>query len=687
MTLIVNTFYSNKEVFLRELVSNASDAIDKIRHASLTNHSVLDSEPSLRIDIIPDKENKTLTIRDTGIGMTKSDLVNNLGTIARSGTKNFMQQLEQGGDFSLIGQFGVGFYSAYLAADRVTVVTKHNDDIQYIWESSGGGHFTIRPDTEGAPLGRGTKIILHLKEDQQENLLKEQTIRDLIKKHSQFIQYDINLYVTKEVEKEVEDEAEPKAEGEDEVEDADETAGKKHKVKETVSEFELLNTTKPIWLRKESEVTKEEYAEFYKAISNDWTDHLAVKHFSAEGQLEFKALLFVPRHAPPELFDGKKKKNNIKLYVRRVFIMDNCEELIPEWLNFLRGLVDSEDLPLNISRETLQQSHVLKLIRKRLVVKAIDLFHEIAANKADYKEFYEAFSKNLKYGVHEDSNNRQRLAELLRFYSTKSGEETTSLVEYVSRMKEGQKGIYYITGESKKAVERSPFVEGLRARGYEVLFMVDPIDEYAMQQLKDFTAEKDGPAHKFICITRENTDLDLTDEEKQTMEDEKKANEELCKVIKSTLDKKIDKAVVSKRIVESPVCIVTGDFGWSANMERIMKAQALPHASMAAYMISKRTLEINPSHPIIIELRKRIEANPNDRTVKDSIWLLFDAAVLTSGFTLEDPSDFAARIFRMMTFGLRIPTSGEAESEAPTVTDDLPPLEKTELTGDLGSLD
>lgn len=642
LSLIINTFYTNKDVFLRELISNASDALDKIRYQSITNSALLGDEPNFEIRISFDQQNKCLIIQDTGIGMTKQDLINNLGTIAKSGTKAFLESLTAGADISMIGQFGVGFYSAYLVADKVTVISKSNDDKQHRWESVAGGSFSVSEDSS-MELKRGTALILHLKDDMTK-YLDEKEITGLIRTHNQFIDFPIYLETkkTREIQKEV---------TEENSELDSEKPEESKKETETYNEWEHVNQSKPIWTRNPSDVTSEEYNSFYKSICGDYEDPLDVSHFSVEGQIEFKGLLFIPARAPSDMFDSSTKKmTNIKLYVRKIFISDNSDDLIPEYLSFIKGVIDSEDLPLNISRETLQQNKVMKILKKNIVKKSFDLINKLSDDDEKYTKFYEQFSKNLKLGIHEDAANREKLAKLLRYESSKSDSILTSFEDYISRMHETQKSIYYITGESKKAIINSPFLEKLRKKDIEVLYMVDPIDEYVIQQLREYNGKE------LVCITKENLNIGDDADEKESFETLKKDFENVCTHIKSILGDEVEKVVVSNRLDNYPCVITTSTYGWTANMQRIMKAQALKSVDGMSAMMNKKTLEINPYNNIIKSIKMKLDdpENSSSRTLSDLVHLLYDVTLQSSGFTLDDPSTFSNRILKLINLGLGI---------------------------------
>jgi molecular chaperone HtpG len=674
LSLIINTFYSNKEVFLRELVSNASDAIDKVRYLSLTNPEVLGEDNDFKIKIIPDKESNTLTIWDNGIGMTKEDVIKNLGTIAHSGTRAFMEAIQAGNqpDVSLIGQFGVGFYSAFLVAHKVKVITKHNDDEQYVWESNAGGSFTLRQDSSD-PIPRGTKIILELKEDQKE-YTEDSRIRGIIKKHSEFCSFPImNLEEHEEEIPEEPKEDTPKEDAPkedtsndevtvDDVESEDENTSKPPPAPKTrkVKSFVQLNTQPPIWLRKPEEVTNEEHATFYKSISNDWDDHLAVKHFSVDGQVQFKSVLYVPKRAPFDMFNMEKKHNNIKLYVKKVLITDDSETMLPDYMSFVKGVVDSDDLPLNVSREMLQQNSIMKVIKNNLVKKVIEMINDLATSEKDedkgkYATFYESFNKNIKLGIHEDKKNSKKLVELVRYYSSKSEETPTSLRNYVTRMKEGQKKIYYVTGESIKSVRNSPFIEKLKKKGFEVLYMVDPIDEYMVQALREYDDKE------LVCCSKEGLELEQSEEEKKQSEELAKEWEPVCNKIKNTLESRVQSVKLSERLADNPCVLVTDRYGWSANMERIMKAQALRNTNdMMGTMGSRKIMEINPDHVIMQEIKKRCD---EDKNVKDIIEMLYNTVLLDSGFSLDEPSKYAQQIYKLINLGL----TGNTDEDIPEV--------------------
>jgi len=673
LSLIINAFYSNRDVALRELISNASDSMDKARITSLQAGKVV-SEDNMAVHLIANKEAGTLTIRDDGIGMTRQELIDNLGTIARSGTKAFMEALaSKQADSSLVGQFGVGFYSAYLIADRVTVISKSEGDDAYKWESNAGGTFTVAP--VDATTEHGTSIILHLKEDASE-FLEETKVREVVTKHSSFIGFPIYLEVNREIEVDATEEVEAQEAEPDEakdsdvlVEDADiaKDEGSKTipKIKKHIKEWDHINKQKPIWLRTPEEVTAEEHNAFYKTISSDWQDPISHKHFKTEGSVEFRGLLYAPRRAPFDMFnaaDGKRR--NLKLYVRRVFITDDCNELVPEWLSFIKGIVDSDDLPLNVSREMLQQSRMMKIIQKNVVKKAIEMFIDLAEDRPDdFKAFYDAFAKNIKLGVYDGHDSyKEKLVSLLRFHSTNDPDSLTSLLDYTTRAKEDQKRIYYITGESVAAVKTSPFLDKLKAKGYEVLFLTEAIDEYMMQRLKEYKpigADSEVEPFTFTCITKEGAlfdEVEDNDEAKVAKEAHVKSYEPLCAKMMEILKDKVEKVVVSDRLADAPGALVTGTYGWSANMERIMKAQALQNSETFFHMKSKKTLEINPDHKLI-KAFKKMEAEKTERDVKAFQNIcdgFYDATLLQSGFALDDPAKFVGRFFKLMEAGLSL---------------------------------
>ncbi|XP_017261637.1 endoplasmin [Kryptolebias marmoratus] len=674
MKLIINSLYKNKEIYLRELISNASDALDKIRLLSLTNEEVLSTNEELTIKIKSDKEKNMLHITDTGIGMTKEELVKNLGTIAKSGTSEFLNKMtemqsEGQSTSELIGQFGVGFYSAFLVADKVIVTSKHNNDTQHIWESD-SNQFSVIEDPRGDTLGRGTTITLVLKEEASD-FLELETIKNLVRKYSQFINFPIYVWASKTetVEEPIEEDAEepekktPEDEAEvEEEEEEDKDKPKTKKVEKTVWDWELMNDIKPIWQRPAKEVEEDEYKAFYKTFSKDNDDPIAHIHFTAEGEVTFKSILFVPTSAPRGLFDeyGSKKNDYIKLFVRRVFITDDFNDMMPKYLNFVKGVVDSDDLPLNVSRETLQQHKLLKVIRKKLVRKTLDMIKKIAEEQYNEK-FWKEFGTNIKLGVIEDHSNRTRLAKLLRFQTSHSETTLASLEQYVERMKEKQDKIYFMAGTSKKEAESSPFVERLLKKGYEVIYLTEPVDEYCIQALPEFDGKR------FQNVAKEGVKFDESEKAKEKREAQEKEFEPLTTWLKDkALKDKIEKAVLSQRLTDSPCALVASQYGWSGNMERIMKAQAYQTGkdiSTNYYASQKKTLEINPKHPLVKQMLNRVNADAEDQTASDLAVVLFETATLRSGYQLADTKAYGDRIERMLRLSMNVPLDEQVEEE------------------------
>ncbi|XP_022758931.1 heat shock protein 90-6, mitochondrial-like isoform X2 [Durio zibethinus] len=649
MDLIVNSLYSNKEVFLRELISNASDALDKLRYLSVTDPQLLKDAVDLNIRIQTDKDNGIITITDSGIGMTRQELVDCLGTIAQSGTAKFLKAVKEskdaGTDNNLIGQFGVGFYSAFLVSDKVVVSTKSpKSDRQYVWEGeANASSFTIREETNPENLiPRGTRLTLYLKHDEK-GFAHPERIQKLVKNYSQFVSFPIYTWQEKGITKEVEVDEDP-VEANEANQDEKVEKKKTKKVVERFWDWELANETQPIWLRNPKEVTTEEYNEFYKKTFNEYSDPLASSHFTTEGEVEFRSVLYVPAVSPmgrDDIINSKTK--NIRLYVKRVFISDDFDgELFPRYLSFVKGVVDSNDLPLNVSREILQESRIVRIMRKRLVRKAFDMILGISLseNKGDYETFWENFGKHLKLGCIEDRENHKRLAPLLRFFSSQSEDEMISLDEYVENMKPEQKDIYYIAADSVSSARNAPFLERLLEKDLEVLYLVDPIDEVAIQNLKSYKEKN------FVDISKEDLDLGDKNEEKENVI--KEAFGKTCDWIKKRLGEKVANVQISNRLSSSPCVLVSGKFGWSANMERLMKAQTVGDTSTLEFMKGRRVFEINPEHPIIGELNAAFKSNPDDEDALRAIDLLYDAALVSSGYTPDNPAQLSGKIYEMM---------------------------------------
>jgi heat shock protein beta len=716
LDIIINSLYSQKEIFLREAISNASDALDKLRFLSIADPSMLGNEPELSIKIEVNPADETIVITDTGLGMTKNDLVNNLGTIARSGTTQFLEAIAKDKNLNLIGQFGVGFYSYFLVADKVTVVSKNNADDQYIWESTAGSTFFIKKDTEGPFLNRGTKITLHLKKEAKEflDINKEKA---LIRKYSEFINFPIYLFTSKEITREIEEEkpaetpeTKPEEEKKDDNLEIEEDVDKpvldekkeKKTVKETVWDWEKINDAKALWLRPIEEIEDEEYKKFYKAYTKDSQDPMSWMHFRAEGEIEFTALLYIPKNAPMDFMEPEKdeKASNMKLYVRRVLISENFKDLLPKYLSFVKGVVDSDDLPLNVSRESLQQMRTIKTIKKKLTKKVLDRLEKYAKEKIDeekvdesqdmseaekaelkernekkrketremYDKFWKEFGRSIKLGIVEDVANRNKLAELLRVYST-NGDSLISLEEYLNRAKSGQKDIFYLGGENRQHMKNSPLVKGIAKRGYEVLLLDDAIDEYCIQTLAKYKEKN------LVNIAKSGFELPLDDDEKDKVQKLKRYYQPLTDWLQKVLAESVQKISVSTNLVNDPMVVLSSEYGYSANFEKIAKAQAAAYKDERLNMFEnmKRNVEINPYHPFIKELLDRVKSNPDSET-EESVKLMFEIAMLNSGYNVKDPAKFTERFYRVMGDSLGL------SRDVDTVSIDLEELDDNKST-------
>ncbi len=620
LNLIINSLYSNKEIFLRELISNSSDAIDKLRFKAQTDEAILGNDGEFRIKIERDAVKNTLTVEDNGIGMTYDEVLENIGTIAKSGTNDFLEAMkllnkEDTLTPELIGQFGVGFYSSFIVADKITLLTKSaNGDPAVRWESHGDGEFTI---TEAEKSGRGTTITLELKKKEEDDpdFTDEWTIRNIVKQHSDFVAYPIVMDVEKD---------EPIPENEQLKDKDDKPIGETTR---KVIKEETLNSMQAIWTKNKADVTDKEHEEFYQHISHDWNPPLEKLHLKLEGTIEYTALLYLPTKAPFDIF-SPESKHGVRLYCKRVFIMDDCKELMPEYFRFVKGVVDTPDLNLNVSREILQQDRLVRNIRRNLVKKLIDLLNNMEPDK--YEKFWEEFGAVIKVGVHSDFENKTKIAELLRYKTTKSDGKWKSLQQYVEGMPPDQKEIYYITGENMTALINSPLLEQLKSKDFEVLLMTDPIDEWVTQALNEYDGKKLRSAEKG------DLDIDKVDEEK------KDKYETLFKHIRVQLEDTIKEVRPSTRLTDSVACLSGDTYDMSGYMEKILKStgQQVPE--------NKRALELNMSHPVMEKILGMFETDKNDPKLADYIHLLLDLAVIGEGGKVDDPSNFSKKVGNLM---------------------------------------
>lgn len=675
LDIFIHALYMNRNIFLREIISNGSDALDKIRFMYLTNPKEPKNDngetPTLDIRIRVDKEKRQFIMRDGGVGMTKEDMTNNLGSLGSSGTKNFLEKMKENSDNNndgnLIGQFGVGFYSVFLVADRITVASKNDaSDKQWVWESTGDGTYFIYEDERGNTLGRGTELTLQMKRDADEYLDTDK-IKEIVHKYSEFIHFPIYVEVTKteKVPKAKTESDDEKPESEDKDEDKEEETEEVIK-----TEWELINENKPIWTRKVNEITEDEYNQFYKSMTKDYADPLYYTHFSAEGGMVFTSILYIPPRAPSNVFDPTATQNNIRLYVRRVFITDEFRDLLPRYLNFIRGVVDSDDLPLHVSREILQENRILKVIKKNLVRKALTMISDIAdsdrkldgqedkedkdeeeekestGNKkltaATYGKFWEEYGKALRLGMIEDGNNRARLTKLLRYRSSRAEDKWVSLQDYVSRMPKKQKAIYYISGESLDKIRQSPVLEDATRRDIEVIYMTDAIDEYVVGHITDFNGKK------LVNLAKEGANFEEeTKKDKAIAAKRKEKYTPLFNWWRDLLGEKVTKVVITKRKTSEPLIISSRQHDITARMANIIKGQALGD-KQAHEQTTKRVLELNHVHPLIDEVFKRIQVDPKDKLAEDLALVLYDTANLQNGFDIEDTLAYSRRINRML---------------------------------------